>query len=121
MNYYCTPKSPSLSKLSDLVTHKLPPGLTILLTVIQSSLSTGYLEDVCATVKGIEEVRTHGEQQEVKEAHNLIHWEANFRMRAASCPWTLTKGVLSLSYPKENLIRQFLLEGKSQWTLLGTG
>lgn len=34
-------------------------------------------------------------------------------MREASCPWTLTKGVLSLSYPKENLIRQFLLEGWS--------
>lgn len=53
------------------------------------------------------------EQLEVKETHNLIHWEAAFRMREASCLWTLTKGVLSLSYPKENLIRQFLLEGWS--------
>lgn len=53
------------------------------------------------------------EQLEVKETHNLIRWEAAFRMREASCPWTLTKGVLSLSYPKENLIRQFLLEGQS--------
>lgn len=53
------------------------------------------------------------EQLEVKETHHLIHWEAAFRMREASCPWTLTKGVLSLSYPKENLIRQFLLEGWS--------
>lgn len=53
------------------------------------------------------------EQLEVKETHNLVHWEAAFRMKEASCPWTLTKGVLSLSYPKENLIRLFLLEGRS--------
>lgn len=53
------------------------------------------------------------EQLEVKETHNRIHWEAAFRVREASCPWTLTKGVLSLSYPKENLIRQLLLEDRA--------
>lgn len=53
------------------------------------------------------------EQLEVKETHNRIHCEAAFRVREASCPWTLTKGVLSLSYPKENLIRQLLLEGRA--------
>lgn len=34
-------------------------------------------------------------------------------MREGRWPWTLSKGVLSLNYPKESLIRQFLLEGNS--------
>lgn len=44
---------------------------------------------------------------------DLIRWEEESRLREAGWPWTLPKGVLSLNYPKDSLIRQFLLEGKA--------